>query len=51
MTKSEFIHMLESMPDNAIIKIRDHTGAIKDCEDFIKLYNLYHDDNDVYLLE
>lgn len=51
MTKVELIELLNTLPDDAIIQVYDHTGAITYCTEVNRIWGMHTDGKNVYLLK
>lgn len=51
MTKVELIELLNTLPDDAIIRVYDHTGAITYCTEVNRIWGMHTDGKNVYLLK
>lgn len=51
MTKAELIELLNTLPEDAIIQVYDHTGAITQCAEFNRIWTPHNEDKFVYLLK
>lgn len=50
MTKAKLIELLNTLPDDAIVQVYDHTGAITYCTEVNRIWNMRIEDKKVYLL-
>ena len=51
MTKTELIELLNTLPDDAIIRVYDHNGAITYCTGFNRIWGMHTEGKKVYLLK
>jgi hypothetical protein len=51
MTKVELIELLNTLPDDAIIRVYDHNGAITYCTGFNRIWGMHTEGKKVYLLK
>jgi hypothetical protein len=50
MTKTELIELLNTLPDDAIIRVYDHTGAVSNCKDLTRIWGKQTDGKEIYIL-
>lgn len=51
MTKVELIELLNTLPDDAIIRVYDHNGAITYCTEVNRIWGMHTEGKKVYLLK